>query len=454
VSDPAPTWVAAVDLGATSVRVCLCDLEREPLDYQVVYRVGHGPRRDTGSGRLRWDWPRITAAVLDGLELAAKAVRPRSLASIGIDTWAVDYGLVDRDGELLADPVCYRDERTGGYRSLVERVGERRLYEINGLQCLPINTIFQLHAEDRDLLDRAARILTLPELLACQLTGGAMVAETTTAGATGLVCQATRSWSPELLDAAGVAAAQLPAIEPPGTRAGSWQGIPLHLVAGHDTASAVVGIAATEPAACFVSSGTWLLAGQELATPVLTQDAQAAQFTNEYGPEATTRFLKNIAGFWILEECRRAWGVRSMAELLAEAATAPVPDAVFDAVFDATDPRFLAPADMEAEVLEAAGLPATTSKPATVNLIVNSLAHTTAAMIGQIGSLTGCAASAVHLVGGGVRSAVFADRLRHYLDVPLRLGAAESAALGNAMVQGIALGRWTSVADARGSLDR
>jgi rhamnulokinase len=437
------TWVAAVDLGATSVRVCVCDLERHPLGYEVVHRVAHEPRRAV-DGCLRWDWPLIRAAVLDGLDRAAT----RPLASIGIDTWGVDYGLVDRRGELLADPACYRDERTAGYRRLVERIGERRLYEINGLQCLPINTIFQLEAEDRELLARAEWILTLPELLVCQMTGGEAVAEATTAGTTGLVDQATRTWSPELLDACGVAPSQLPPIESPGTWVGTWRGVPLHLVAGHDTASAVVGIASSEPEPCFVSSGTWLLAGQERHGPVLTPAAQAARFTNEYGLASATRFLKNIAGFWIVDECRRGWGEPSALGLLDEAAKAATPDAVFDA----TDPRFLAPADMEAEVLDAAGMPAGTPRTATVNLILNSLAHTTASVVGQIGRLTGRPAAAVHLVGGGVRSTGFVARLRHHLDVPLRVGAAESAALGNAMVQGIALGRWASVAEARSAL--
>jgi rhamnulokinase len=436
--------VAAVDLGASTVRVCVCDLAAEPLDYQVVHRVAHEPRRD-GAGRLRWDWPRIRAAVDDGLRRAAAG---RALASIGVDTWAVDYGLVGADGGLLADPACYRDERTAGYRQLVDRIGEQRLFDINGLQCLPINTIFQLWAEERHLLEGAARILTLPELLVCDLTGGAMVAERTSAGSTGLVSQATRTWSGELLDAVGVDGAQLPPIEEPGTAVGTWEGVPVHLVAGHDTASAVVGIAATERAPCFVSSGTWLLAGQERPGPVLSADALSAQFTNEYGPEGTTRFLRNIAGFWIVEECRRAWGSPSSDELLAAAAQAPIPDAVFDA----TDPRFLAPDDMEAEVLEAAGLPAGSSPAATVSLIVNSLAHTTASVVARSGELTGCQPSAVHLVGGGVRSSGFVDRLGHHLDVPLHRGAAESAALGNAMIQGIALGHWSSVAEARSAL--
>lgn len=437
------TWVAAVDLGASSVRVCVCNLDGERLSYDVVHRVAHEPvaRRD---GVLRWDWQLIRGAVIDGLELA-RDMHP--LASIGIDTWAVDYGLIDADGMLLADPACYRDQRTANYQTLVDRIGAKRLFEINGLQTLPINTIFQLHAEDTDLLSRARHILTLPELLVHDLTG-TVTAETTSAGSTGLVDQQTRNWSPELLDSLPIDLSQLPAIAEPGTPVGAWNGIPVHLVAGHDTASAVVGIHATEPNPFFVSSGTWILAGQELDRPVLTAAARRALFTNEYGPERTTRFLKNIAGFWIVEECRRRWGTATTAELLTGAQGVEIPDVLFDA----TDPRFLAPANMEAEVLDAVGVDCTTSRSATVGIIVNSLASTTAYVISEASALTGTSVSRVHIIGGGNRSVQFVERLRKAVGTEIVVGAEESAALGNAIVQGLSLGRWADLTSARSAL--
>jgi rhamnulokinase len=219
-------------------------------------------------------------------------------------------------------------------------------------------------------------------------------------------------------------------------------------VAGHDTASAVVGIHATEPNPFFVSSGTWILAGQELDRPVLTAAARRALFTNEYGPERTTRFLKNIAGFWIVEECRRRWGTATTAELLTGAQGVEIPDVLFDA----TDPRFLAPANMEAEVLDAVGVAPTTSRSATVGIIVNSLASTTAYVISEASALTGTSVSRVHIIGGGNRSVQFVERLRKAVGTEIVVGAEESAALGNAIVQGLSLGRWADLTSARSAL--
>ena len=437
------TMVAAVDLGAGSVRVCVCDLDHRPVGYEVIHRVSHQPAMGT-DGVLRWDWNGIRTAVLDGLEQARQHHR---LRSIGIDTWAVDYGLLDGGGNLLAPPVCYRDARTAGFGRLVDRIGADRLFAINGLQMLAFNTIFQLDVEDRSLLDRARWLLTLPELLVHELTGE-IAAETTSAGATGLVDQRTGDWSSELLDRIAVDPALFPEIQPPASRVGDWKGVPVHLVAGHDTASAVVGIAAVEANPGFVSSGTWIIAGQELSAPVLTPEARAAGCSNEYGPSGTTRFLRNIAGFWIIEECRRQWKELTTAELLDHALVADAPEAVFDA----TDPRFLAPQNMEAEVLDAAGLPSSTPPPATVAVIVNSLAATTADVLSAMTPVSGTPLSRLHLIGGGVRSPQFVQRLASAAGIEVCVGAAEAAILGNALVQGIALGCWDDVADARKAL--
>lgn len=437
------TRVAAVDLGATSVRVCTCDVERSPLDYDVVHRVAHEPQR-SADGVLRWEWDRILAAVTDGL---GKAAEHGPLASIGVDTWAVDYGLLDASEELVGNPACYRDNRTCDYRSVVDRAGAERLYALNGLPCVPFNTIFQVDAEDPDLLARARHLLTLPELVVHHLTGE-ITSETTSAGSTGLAEQATRNWSPELCDLVDLDPRLLPEIRASGAPVGRWKGVPVHLVAGHDTASAVIGTALTGPDAGFVSSGTWILAGRELSEPVLTDDARQAGFANEYGPESTTRFLKNVAGFWILEECRRSWGDLSLAELYSGVSL----DSTADLTFDATHERFLAPDDMLREVLEATGLTADTERQRIVAVILDSLARTTADVLATSSALSGCTLGAVHLVGGGVRAPGFLERLQRYVEGSVTAGAAESAALGNAIVQGIALGRWTDVAAARKDL--
>ena len=221
----------------------------------------------TPAARCGGTGTRLVAEMERGLE-AARSRGP--LASIGIDTWAVDYGLLDADGELVEAPVSYRDGRTAGYREVVDRIGERRLYEIAGLQLLPINTIFQLAAHDRAALDRARHVVMLPELLAYHLTGE-ITAELTSAGSTGLLDLATGDWSDELVADVGLRRQLLPEICPPGTPVGDWHGVPVHLVGGHDTASAVLGGGAE--GAAFVSAGTWLLVGRLLDRPDTSEDS-------------------------------------------------------------------------------------------------------------------------------------------------------------------------------------
>ena len=339
-----PTAVAAVDFGATSIRVCRIDLDVPAPELEVVHRYAHRPVADS-RGTLHWDWDRLVAEMERGLD-RARARGP--LASIGIDTWAIDYGLVGADGELVEAPVSYRDQRTAGYRNVAQRIGERRLYEIAGLQLMPINTIYQLAAHDRDALAPARHLLMLPELLAYHLTGE-ITAELTSAGSTGLLDLANEDWSGELLDAIDVSPGLLPPIQRPGTLVGKWRDVPVHLVGGHDTASAVLGGAAD--GAAYVSAGTWLLVGRMLDRPDTTEPARLGRFTNEQGAAGGIRFLRNVAGWWLVEECRRCWGDPDLDALLTAAADIGSMPAV-----DATDERFLAPTDMAAELIAAAGL--------------------------------------------------------------------------------------------------
>jgi rhamnulokinase len=272
VSGPRTT-VAAVDFGASSIRVCRVEIGEGPPRLHVVHRVGHVARRG-GDGHLRWDWPTLVAEMERGLTLATER---SPLASIGVDTWGVDYGLLDAHGTLLDAPYSYRDERTSAYRRVVERVDARRLYEISGLQDLSINTIFQLAAHDREELATSRHLLMLPELLVHHLTG-VITGERTSAGTTGLLDVHAGDWSAELCDAIELDVALLPELQPPTTPVGSWRGVPVHLVAGHDTASAVVAGAAGGEA--FVSSGTWSIVGCERSLPDTSEAARLAGFGN------------------------------------------------------------------------------------------------------------------------------------------------------------------------------
>ena len=242
--------VIAIDFGASSIRVCRIDLEARPVALRVVHRYPHGPIRSS-DGSLRWDWARLVAEMHRGLELA---LQEGPVASIGVDTWGVDYALLDERGELVAPPFCYRDERTRDWPEVVARIGARRLYELAGLQLMPLNTIFQLAAHDTSEKVRARSLLMLPELIVYELCGVAL-AEATSAGTTGLVEIHTGHWSEELLDAVEADPTWFQQIRPAGTLAGSWRGIPVHLVGGHDTASAVVAMAAhPSPDTAFVSA--------------------------------------------------------------------------------------------------------------------------------------------------------------------------------------------------------
>jgi rhamnulokinase len=434
------TVVAAVDFGATSVRVARVDLDAAPVSLDVVHRHRHEPVPD-GRGGLRWDWDRLVAEAERGLE---RALAAGPLASIGVDTWGVDYGLIDGGGRLLGAPHCYRSARTAGFRAVVDRIGERRLYELCGLQLQPFTTLFQLAAHGEQApeeLAAAEHLLLLPDLVVQQLTGD-VGAERTAAGTSGLVDLATGDWSPELLDACGVPARLLPELRDPGSAAGAWRGIPVHRVGGHDTASAVAALPPTTAGArAFVASGTWLLVGREQPAPDTSPARQAANFTNEVGVDGSIRLLKNVAGFWLLEECRRSWGGPDVAALLD--AAAGVRGGYTS--FDAADGRFLAPADMEAEVRDAAGIDRDAGREVVARAIVASLAATAAAVV--VDGLPGT--DELALLGGGAEVALLRDELAARSGLPVRVGATEAAAVGNALVQGIALGRFTDLAEAR-----
>jgi len=442
--------VVAVDFGAASIRVCRVELSASgPPRLEVVHRYHHQPVPDA-SGHLRWDWARLVDEMLRGL---AAAVERGPVASIGVDTWGVDYGLLDAHGELVAPPFSYRDQRTDGFREVVDRVGEQRLYATTGIQLLPINTLFQLAAHDRGELARARHLLLLPELLVHHFTGE-VCAERTSAGTTALVDLATGDWSPELLAAIDVDPALLPPIAPAGTRVGDWRGIPVHLVGGHDTASAVVAMgAAPTPGAAFVSAGTWLLVGREQPQPDTSERARLANFTNEAGALGGIRFLKNLAGGWLVEGCRAAWGNPPIEDLFASAAAVDHDGPPMAHVVDVTDARFLHPADMLREVTDAAGLPYATPPADVVRCIVESLAAGTAAVLDHLGTDGAAGAvEAVHVFGGG-GSALYRERLAARAGVPVVAGPVEATALGNALVQGIALGLYPDLAAARATLD-
>jgi rhamnulokinase len=308
---------------------------------------------------------------------------------------------------------------------------------------MPLNTIFQLAALDESERSRARSLLMLPELLVYELCGVAL-AEPTSAGTTGLVDIHAGCWSEELIDAIGADPAWFHQIRPAGTLAGSWRDVPVHLVGGHDTASAVVAMAAhPSPNTAFVSAGTWFLVGRELDEPDTSETAQAANFANERGTFGSIRFLKNLIGMWLLEECRRGWDDPPIEDLLDAAAAIrePVP------LIDVNQPELLAPNDMATTLRGMAGFPDDVERGVIVKLIIDSIAEGVTRIVSDLGAVDD-----ITLFGGASRSALLCDTLASCSGRAVRTGPAEATALGNALTQGVALGVFADQEEARSSL--
>lgn len=425
------TAFVAVDLGATSGRVMLGSLV-EALRLTELHRfpTGPRPRRDGG---LRWDIPAIHQEVLLGL----RAAQPHQPVSIGIDSWAIDYGLIDADGRLDGDVRCYRDPRTSGMAERLRAlIDEETLFRINGLQYLPFNTIYQLLAEPPERLADHTMLL-VPDLLGYLLTG-AMGAEVTNASTTGLLDATSRQWSPELLSRTGIPESLLPALRRPGEHIGQFGSTPVVAVASHDTASAVAATPAAGDRFGYISCGTWSLVGLELTAPVLTEPARLANFTNESGVDGTTRFLRNTMGLWLLSESLRVWGAE-LAPLLAAAAARPA----LAAVIDPNDEEFLDPGDMPARIAaqcRRTGQQPPADQAATVRTIIESLALAHAATLHTAARLADREVEVVHLVGGGARNELLCQLTADACGVAVLAGPVEASALGNVLVQARAAG--------------
>ncbi len=431
---------AAVDLGASSGRVMTVRIDGDRLDLTETHRFANRPVRVGGT--LHWDVLALYRGVLDGLGRAGR------VDSIGIDSWAVDYGLLDASGRLIGNPVHYRDERTAGIMERVSaELGASTLYQVGGLQFLPFNTIYQLLADP--LLDRAETLLLIPDLLAYWLTGS-VGAEVTNASTTGLYDVRAGSWAHDLADRLGLPSRILPALRPPGAPAGTLRAdvaaeaglpgaTPVTAVASHDTASAVAAVPATGGRFAYISSGTWSLVGLELPRPVLTEESRLANFTNEGGLDGTIRYLRNVMGLWILQECLRAWGESDLPALLAAAGRARP----FEAVIDPDDPAFLPPGDMPARIADfcaRTGQRPPTGRAEAVRTVLEGLALAYRRTLRDAVRLSGQQVDVVHVVGGGARNAPLCQMTADATGLPVVAGPVEAAALGNALVQARAQG--------------
>ncbi|HJP73780.1 MAG TPA: rhamnulokinase family protein [Pseudonocardiaceae bacterium] len=423
---------AAVDLGASSGRVMLAEVGPDRLDLTEVHRFTNRPVRV--SGTLYWDILGLYQGVLDGLR-AAMAAAGR-LDGIGIDSWAVDYGLLDGDGRLLGNPVHYRDGRTGNAIEI------ESFYATTGIAFQRFNTVFQLVAE-RESRGRSA--LLIPDLIAFWLTGRPGT-EITNASTTGLLDARSAEWAGAVAEAVGVDPGLFAPLRQPGELIGEVQaevgvaaGVPVYAVGSHDTASAVVGVPAEGASFAYVSSGTWSLVGVELAGPVLSEKARLAGFTNERGVDGTIRFLRNVMGLWLLQECQRELGIDDLPGLLAQARDVPARRSLIDA----TDPRFLAPGGMPGRIAAAcreAGQPEPATAAEFARCVLDSLAIAYRDAVEDAQRLSGRDVDVVHVVGGGSRNELLCQLTADACGLPVVAGPAEATALGNVLVQARAAG--------------
>lgn len=440
------TTLAAVDLGASSGRVMAAAVEGNRIDLTEAARFPN--RSVAAAGRLYWDVFGLWNGVLEGLRAVHGA------AALAVDSWAVDYALIDSDGDLLGAPVCYRDARNRASREQVlADVGAEDLFARTGIQHQPFNTVFQLATERPQTLKAAERILLIPDLFSYWLSG-TTACEATNASTTGLVDQATGTWSDELCAAVGVRAELLGRITPTGTVLGGLTdavaaetglsgGTDVIATASHDTASAVAAVPYETEGAAYISCGTWSLVGTERAAPVLGVEALRAGFTNERGTDDSVRFLRNVAGLWLLQESMRAWHREGLdldvAELTEDAARAPR----LRSVVDPDDPVFAEPGDMPERIrarCAETGQPVPRTPAEIAACVFDSLALAHRRAIDDLERLGGTEVDLVHIVGGGSNNELLCQLTADATGRPVLAGPDEATALGNALVQAQSLG--------------
>jgi rhamnulokinase len=454
--------LAAVDLGAQSGRIGVGRFDGDRLAVEEVHRFPNVPVKTRG--RLHWDVLRLYADVLDGLHVAGRAER---VDSVAVDSWAVDFGLVDRRGDLLRNPVHYRDSRRAKeFEAVLERIPPRELFDRTGIQLLPINTIFELAAmaADRDLdsaLAADGRLLLIPDLMHHWLCGST-ASEHTNATTTQCLDVNDGTWLVEILELLGIPCGMLPEIVPPATVLGAVTpdvaeetgvGSPAVVAtATHDTASAVAAIPLRGDRAAYISLGTWSLVGVEAREPVMSDAAFRANVTNEGGVEGTFRVLRNVTGLWLVHECARVWshsGRSYSNDDLVGLAESAEP---LRSLVDPNDPSFTEPGDMPArigEYCERTGQLRPADEGAVLRCIFESLALKHAETVDAIGALTGRTLEEVHVVGGGARNELLCRWTADASGRVVEAGPAEATLVGNILVQAMALGEISSLEEGR-----
>ena len=441
--------VLSVDLGAESGRVMAVKFNGRSLQQEELHRFPN--TTVTVNGTLHWDFLALWRNVQIGIE-KGKALNP---ASIGVDTWGVDFGLLDKQGNLIGNPVHYRDSRTDGMMARVfDSVPRAEIFAQTGIQFMQINTLYQLMslvANQSPALDIADTLLMAPDLLNYWLTGR-KVSELSIASTSQMFNPQTGSWATDLLNKLNIPHNILPEIVPSGTHLGDYDGIPVIAPAGHDTGSAVAAVPTTTADFAYLSSGTWSLFGLELPQPVISDAALAENITNEGGVYDTVRLLKNLMGMWLLQQSRAAWAAQkepfSYAELVGKAQKAQP----FRSFINVNDPLFIKHGDMPDRIqsfCRQTGQPVPNSKGEIVRTILESLAMGYRDSLAQITAVSPQQVDVIHIVGGGTQNKLLNQMTANATGLPVVTGPIEATVIGNAIVQLITLGEIANLEQGR-----
>lgn len=459
------TRVLAFDFGASSGRAVLATYADGLIALEEVHRFSNDPVEVRGT--LYWDILRLYHEIKQGVLAAGQR---GGFDAIGIDTWGVDFGLLDAKGRLLQNPVHYRDKRTAGAMERVfARVPADTIYRRTGIQFMHFNTLYQLAVlaeQEPDLLRRAETMLLIPDLFAYFLTGAAR-AEYTNATTTQMIDAAGGVWAADLLDTLGVPARLLPPLIEPGQTYGTLSPelceelgcdpVPVIAVATHDTASAIAAVPTRRSDFLYISCGTWSLFGTEIARPLIDETTRRLNLTNEGGCGRAICLLKNIMGLWLIQESRRQWTREGTTYSYADLERQALGAEPFRSFIDPDDPLFEPPGDLPRRVREycrKTGQPVPDSVGAVMRCIYESLALTYRYTCGQIGEATGKTYEGIHVIGGGVKDGLLCQMTADFCALPVTAGPIEATAMGNSLVQFLALGVFDSVAQAREAVAR
>lgn len=451
----------AIDLGASSGRVMAGRFSDGKLAIEEVHRFPNSGV-ETGDG-WHWDFEGLFHSIVEGLSIAATRYGSE-VVSVAVDTWGVDYGLLDAEGLLVGQPWMYRDERTNGMIDEAERlVGRETMWSRTGIQPLFFNTVFQLMAESRktpEALEKAATLHFIPDLLNFRLSGVRAI-ERTIASTSGLLRAGTAEWDVELAEMLGIPPRVLIPVTEPCVVLGELtaemvaktglSGVKVATCGSHDTASAVAGVPASGPNPLFLSSGTWSLLGRELAEADVSAGAMSGSFSNEQGLGGTTRFLKNIAGMWLLQECKRVWDAAGDGmDYGAMVDAAGGADCV--AWIDPDAPEFARPCDMPEVIgawIEQSGQPRPASRGQLVRTILESLALKYRITLEGLKELQPGFPDTLHIVGGGCRNALLNQMTADATGLRVVAGPVEATTCGNVLAQMLACGDISNLAEGR-----